>query len=117
MLRGRRNGFTADLVLTHSASCHSKPSSDATIEQFSGRNCIANPYGSDLRNKRPSRPRISNLYSVPTPISAMNNSQTPETPRPRITLRRPSQSLNGPTTLTLSAFGAHTAKLVPFTPD
>ena len=37
--------------------------------------------------------------------------------RLRIGIRRPSQALKSPTTLTRRAFGAHTAKLTPATPS
>jgi hypothetical protein len=43
----------------------------------------------------------------------MNSSQTPEPPRTRIGLARPSQALKSPTTLTRSAFGDQTAKRIP----
>ena len=46
---------------SHAESPHAWPSSEATTEQFSGRSCIAKPYGSALRNRRPSRSRISYL--------------------------------------------------------
>jgi hypothetical protein len=47
----------------------------------------------------------------------MNSSQMPDAPRVCMACRRPSQRLNGPTTLTRSAFGAHTAKRVPSSPS
>ena len=43
----------------------------------------------------------------------MNNSHTPPSWRSRMAWRRPSHPLNGPTTLTRRALGAHTAKRTP----
>ena len=51
--------------------------------------------------------------SCPARPPGMNTSQMPVSKRLRIGWRRPSQSLNGPTTETRRALGAQTAKCVP----
>ena len=50
-------------------------------------------------------------------IPGTNSSNTPHSTRFRIGCRRPSQLLNGPTTLTRLAFGAQTRKATPSTPS
>ena len=47
----------------------------------------------------------------------MNAAQMPDDPTGSQTLVRPSHWLKSPTTLTRSAFGAHTAKCSPATPS
>ena len=47
----------------------------------------------------------------------MNSSQMPDGTRLCIWCTRPSQPLKSPTTLTLSALGAQTAKFTPATPS
>ena len=117
MLIGWVSGLRSERLRIHSPSAHSWPSSEATIEQLPGRSCMAKPYGSALRMLRPLRVRSSYLYSVPGPTPGMNSSQIPDAPRVCMACRRPSQRLNGPTTLTRPAFGAHTAKRVPSSPS
>ena len=73
----------------------------------------ATPNGSLFFSSAPDGVRISNLYFSPSARSGMNSSQTPVGTSSRIGCTRPSHPLKSPTTLTRSAFGAHTAKCTP----
>ena len=63
----------------------------------------------------PSRPRIWNLYVVPSPMLGMNSSQIPVDPSDRIGWPEPSHQLKSPQTRTPWALGAHTANDTPVT--
>ncbi len=59
---------------------------------------------------------ISYIYSQPASSPGINSSNTPVSSILCIMWTLPSYLLNSPTTLTLSALGAHTVKSTPLTP-
>ena len=59
---------------------------------------------------------ISYIYPHPAASPGINSSNTPVSSILSIKWTLPSYLLNSPTTLTLSALGAHTVKSTPFTP-
>jgi hypothetical protein len=81
-----------------------------------GGTSAANAYGSHFSATRPPRLFTEYLYSVPTLRPGMNSSHTPLGMCFRMACLRRSQPLKSPTTLTLSALGAQTAKFTPVTP-
>jgi hypothetical protein len=86
-----------------------------TTDAVDGGISVANAMGSALSRQTPSRPRILNLYRVPTPTPGTKISQTPLLPSERMGWVQPAQPSKSPVTRTPCAVGAQTAKLVPVT--
>ena len=90
MLMGPLCGSEAARWSIQSASPHSWVEVNTT-EAVAGGTSVAWAKGSALSLRTPSRPRISNLYRVPSPISGTNSSHTPVAPIVRIGVAVPSQ--------------------------
>src|SRR5574337_798887 len=88
-----------------------------TREAVRGGGSKAKANGSALRaSGSPDCDLISNLYSAPSLREGTKRSHMPLPGWFRIGWRRPSHLLKSPTTLTLLALGAQTAKQTPDTP-
>ncbi|SKY64747.1 Uncharacterised protein [Mycobacteroides abscessus subsp. abscessus] len=113
-LIGSRVGSLATRRSIQSSSDQTK-SEWVTTEAVAGGTSVRLAIGSALSWMVPSAPWTRNLYSVPSPTSGMNNSQTPDGPIDRIGVDRPLQPSKSPITTTPCALGAHTENVVPGT--